>query len=123
MVYIDTPGLHQNYKGAIHRYMNREALTTLQDVDVIVFVMDGLRLTPEDEYAITLLEKCDQPVILVVNKTDKIKTRNCYCRFWKISVRAQICPGSAGFSCQGQQCTGTGKSHRSPSAYFSPLLS
>ncbi len=99
MVYIDTPGLHQNYKGAIHRYMNREALTTLQDVDVIVFVMDGLRLTPEDEYAITLLEKCDQPVILVVNKTDKIKNKKLLLPFLEnISKKlkfAQVLPVSA----------------------------
>ncbi len=98
-VYIDTPGLHQNYKGAIHRYMNREALTTLQDVDVIVFVVDGLRLTPEDEYAITLLEKCDQPVILVVNKIDKIKNKKLLLPFLEnISQRlkfAQVLPVSA----------------------------
>ncbi len=98
-VYIDTPGLHQNYKGAIHRYMNREALTTLQDVDVIVFVVDGLKLMPEDEYAINLLEKCTQPLILVVNKVDKIKNKELLLPFLEnISQRlkfAQVMPVSA----------------------------
>ncbi len=74
-VYIDTPGLHQNYQGAIHRFMNREAMMTLQDVDVIVFVIDRLKLTEEDEYAISLLEQCSQPIILVVNKVDRIKNK------------------------------------------------
>jgi len=74
-VYIDTPGLHQKYKGAMHRYMNREAMTTLQDVDVIVFVVDGIKLTEEDEYAIELLAKCEQPIILAVNKIDKINKK------------------------------------------------
>jgi GTPase len=74
-VFIDTPGLHQNHKGAIHRYMNREALTTLQDVDVIVFVVDGIKLVEEDEYVLDLLDNCDQPVILAVNKIDKIKNK------------------------------------------------
>ncbi|MDX2503042.1 MAG: GTPase Era [Gammaproteobacteria bacterium] len=74
-VYIDTPGLHQQYKGAMHRYMNREAMTTLQDVDVIVFVVDQLKLNEEDEYAIGLLAKCQQPIILAVNKVDKIKNK------------------------------------------------
>ncbi|MCK5667100.1 MAG: GTPase Era, partial [Thiotrichaceae bacterium] len=74
-VYIDTPGLHQNQQGAIHRYMNREAMTTLQDVDVIVFVVDRLNITAEDEYVLDLLEKSPQPVILAVNKVDKIKDK------------------------------------------------
>jgi len=75
IVYIDTPGLHQDQKGAIHRYMNREAMTTLQDVDVIVFVVDRLKITAEDEYAIDLLKNCQQAIILVVNKVDKIKNK------------------------------------------------
>ena len=74
-VYIDTPGLHQKYKGAMHRFMNREALTTLEDVDVIVFVVDQMKMTDEDEYTISLLEKCQQPIILAVNKVDKIKNK------------------------------------------------
>lgn len=74
-VYIDTPGLHQKYKGAIHTYMNKEAMSTLHDVDVIVFVVDGIKLTTEDEYAIELLAKCDQPIILAINKVDKIKNK------------------------------------------------
>lgn len=74
-VYIDTPGLHQKYQGAMHRYMNKEAMTTLQDVDVIVFVVDGLKLSSEDDYVIDLLARCEQPVILAVNKIDKIKNK------------------------------------------------
>lgn len=74
-IYIDTPGLHQKYKGAMHRFMNREAMTTLEDVDVIVLVVDGLKLTEEDDYAIGLLEHCKQPIILAVNKVDKIKNK------------------------------------------------
>ncbi len=74
-VYIDTPGLHQKYKGAIHTYMNKEALSTLQDVDVIVFVVDGIKLTEEDDYVIEQLKNCEQPIILAVNKVDKIKDK------------------------------------------------
>lgn len=74
-VYIDTPGLHQKHQGAMHRYMNKEAMTTLDDVDVIVFVVDGLKLTTEDDYAIEQLARCKQPIILAVNKIDKIKDK------------------------------------------------
>ncbi|MCU7833959.1 MAG: GTPase Era [gamma proteobacterium symbiont of Taylorina sp.] len=98
-VYIDTPGLHQNQKGAIHRYMNREAMTTLQDVDVIIFVVDRLKITAEDEYAIDLLEKCRQTIILVVNKVDKIKDKELLLPFMEqLSQRlnfAHVLPVSA----------------------------
>ncbi len=98
-VYIDTPGLHQKYKGAIHTYMNKEAMSTLQDVDVIVFVVDGIKLTSEDEYAIELLTKCEQPIILAVNKVDKIKNKEVLLPFIEeLSKRlnfAQVVPLSA----------------------------
>ncbi len=98
-VYIDTPGLHQNYQGAIHRFMNREAMMTLEDVDVIVFVIDGLKLTEQDEYAISLLEQCSQPIILVVNKVDRIKNKELLLPFLEqVSQRlkfAHVLPVSA----------------------------
>ncbi len=98
-VYIDTPGLHQNYKGAMHRYMNKEAMTTLEDVDVIVFVVDGVKLSSEDEYALELLEKCQQPIVLAINKVDKIKKKEILLPFInELSSRlnfSQIVPISA----------------------------
>ncbi|MCK5648633.1 MAG: GTPase Era [Gammaproteobacteria bacterium] len=98
-VYIDTPGLHQKHKGAIHTYMNKEALSTLLDVDVIVFVVDGIKLTAEDEYVIELLANCEQPIILAVNKVDKIKDKEVLLPFIdELSKRlnfSQIVPVSA----------------------------
>ncbi|WP_198264671.1 GTPase Era [sulfur-oxidizing endosymbiont of Gigantopelta aegis] len=98
-VYIDTPGLHQKHKGAIHTYMNKEAMSTLNDVDVIVFVVDGIKLTEEDEYVIELLKPCDQPIILAVNKVDKIKDKEILLPFLEqLSQRlnfAHIVPVSA----------------------------
>ena len=74
-VYIDTPGLHQKHSGAIHRYMNKEAINSLSDVDVIVFVVDHMKLTDEDDYVLNLLSECTQPIILAVNKVDKVKNK------------------------------------------------
>jgi GTP-binding protein Era len=48
-VFIDTPGLHGGRKGALNRYLNRTAAASLADVDVVVFVVDRLRWTDEDE--------------------------------------------------------------------------
>ena len=122
-VYIDTPGLHQKYKGAIHTYMNKEALSTLQDVDVIVFVVDGIKLTSEDEYAIELLTKCEQPIILAVNKVDKIKNKEVLLPFIEeLSKRlnfAQVVPLSASKGTNVSELEKNIKSHLHLSpAYF-----
>ncbi|MDD3447699.1 MAG: GTPase Era [Gammaproteobacteria bacterium] len=76
-VYVDTPGVHQGGKRAINRYMNRAALSTLAEVDVIVMLVDGLRWTDEDAQLLKRVMEAGRPVILAVNKVDRIadKTR------------------------------------------------
>lgn len=71
-VYVDTPGLHLGGKRAMNRYMNRTASSVLDEVDVVVFVVEGLRWTDEDQYVMKLLAAVKIPVILVVNKVDQI---------------------------------------------------
>jgi GTP-binding protein Era len=71
-VYVDTPGVHLGAKRAINRYMNRAALSTLAEVDAVVFVVDGLKWTDEDQHMLELLEPVQAPVILAVNKVDRI---------------------------------------------------
>ncbi len=75
IIYIDTPGLHLGGKRAINKYMNRAAKTALRDVDVILFVLDGLHWDKEDEWILNLIRKTKAPVILVINKIDRIKDR------------------------------------------------
>ncbi len=48
-IYLDTPGLHQQAKRAMNRYMNRTASQSLHDVDVILFLLEGDRWTSDDE--------------------------------------------------------------------------
>lgn len=71
-VYVDTPGMHRAGKRAINRYMNRAAQSAMQDVDVIVFVVDGLAWTDEDQDVLDRLHEGTAPVILAVNKVDEI---------------------------------------------------
>ena len=42
IVYVDTPGIHHGDKQALHRYLNRAALSIIQDVNVIVFLVEAL---------------------------------------------------------------------------------
>ena len=72
IIYVDTPGLHHAGKRAINKYMNRAALIALNDVEVLIFVVEGLRWTDEDDYVLERIKGLKVPVILAVNKVDKI---------------------------------------------------
>jgi len=72
LVYVDTPGLHGYSGRAMNRHMNRTASMAIRDVDVVVFLVEGLRWTPDDDLVLAELERLDCPVILAVNKVDLI---------------------------------------------------
>lgn len=76
-IYVDTPGLHrgQDADKAINRYMNREASSAITDVDAIVLVIDQLNWTEEDEWILQQIRRADAPVILVINKVDRVKDK------------------------------------------------
>lgn len=75
MIFIDTPGMHKKEANAVNRYMNRAANSAAQGVDVVVFVIDRLVWTDEDELVAQKLVGLGQQVVLVVNKVDKIEDR------------------------------------------------
>lgn len=70
VVYVDTPGMHENHDKALNRYMNKAALTAVKDVDAIVFMIDRTKWTSEDEMVLKSLQYVKCPVILAVNKID-----------------------------------------------------
>lgn len=75
-IYVDTPGLHSDNKKAMNRYMNRAASSSIEDVDVILFVVEGLKWTDEDKKVLKRLqEDARAPVILVLNKADKLSDK------------------------------------------------
>lgn len=74
-IYVDTPGMHMGGEKAINRYMNRAASSSLADVDVIIFLVDRLRWTEEDEMVLQKLKHTKTPVILVVNKVDRLEEK------------------------------------------------
>lgn len=81
-IYVDTPGMHDNEKRALNRYLNRTAETTLVGVEVIVWLIDGLSWQPYDDLIFKKLEQAGLPVILAVNKVDKIKDRETLLAFF-----------------------------------------
>ncbi len=72
IVFVDTPGLHQAQPRAMNRYMNRAAMDSLRDVDVVVFVVEGTRWQKDDNWVLEKLERVSCPVILAINKIDRV---------------------------------------------------
>ena len=72
VIFVDTPGLHAGARRAMNRHMNRAALASLQDADVNVFVVEALRWMDEDQRVLDELVKQERPIILVLNKADKV---------------------------------------------------
>lgn len=75
-IFVDTPGLHIEEKRAINRLMNRAANSSLSDVNLVFFLVDGTHWTNDDEMVFTKLSKSNFPVVLCVNKVDNVKDRN-----------------------------------------------
>ena len=75
IIYIDTPGMQEAPANAMNRYMNREATNALAGIDVLIYVVDVLQWTALDEYIINMIKDKTAPIILAVNKMDKVKNK------------------------------------------------
>ncbi len=99
IIYMDTPGMHDGEKRALNRYLNRTADTTLLGVDVVVWLVDGLVWHDYDALIFKKLEQAGLPVILAVNKIDKITEREKVMAFFADAQKrypfAEIMPISA----------------------------
>lgn len=73
MVFVDTPGIHKS-KDKLGKVLNKQAFFSTTDVDLLLFLTDVSEdLGKGDKFIISLFEEIDKPVILVLNKVDKIK--------------------------------------------------
>lgn len=75
IVFVDTPGMHKNAVRAINDRMNAAATSALADVDLVLFVVDGLKWVEDDLLTLEKLAQTDLPVLLVINKTDTVKDK------------------------------------------------
>lgn len=75
IIFVDTPGLHASSGRAMNRHMNRTALSSLQDADVCLLVVEALRWTEEDQHVLDQAVAAGRPIVLVVNKVDRIFPR------------------------------------------------
>lgn len=81
VIYVDTPGIHKRGDQAMNRYLNRTARSALADVDLILFVVEAMRWTEEDQAVLDAISRLVIPVFLVVNKIDNIKQKEALLPF------------------------------------------
>ena len=75
-IFVDTPGMHKAGGKAINRYMNKAASSALRDVDAVVFIVDRNRWTDEDDIVLEKLSSLRCPVVLALNKVDRIEDKS-----------------------------------------------
>jgi len=99
IVFVDTPGLHATQPRAMNRYLNRAAADSLADVDVVVFLTDGVRWQEDDEWVLQKLQDLSCPVIAAINKVDRIADKQALLPFMQMLAGkrefAEIIPLSA----------------------------
>ena len=74
-IFVDTPGLHQEEKRAINRLMNRAASSSLGEVGLVLFLVEGTRWTDDDQLVLDKVKASGLPCWLVVNKSDNVKEK------------------------------------------------
>lgn len=74
-VFVDTPGVQTQHRNALNRAMNRTVTSTLSEVDVILLVIEANRWRADDKAVLARLP-AGVPVILVINKVDRLADRN-----------------------------------------------
>ena len=72
IIYVDTPGFHQGHKRALNKFMNKTALSSIEGVDIVLFVVDALNFSVTDEHLLSQVSTKDNQVMLVINKIDKV---------------------------------------------------
>ena len=76
IVFVDTPGIHKA-KNKLGTYMVNVAERTLNEVDVVLWLVEPTTfIGAGEQHIISQLGRVKTPVILVINKTDMVKTED-----------------------------------------------
>lgn len=75
IIYVDTPGFQTKHRSPLNERLNRAVREALVDVDVVVLVIDALRVTAADRAVVALLP-ASVPVIAAINKIDLLPDKS-----------------------------------------------
>ena len=71
VVFVDTPGIFKSHSD-LDEYMDKASLSSLKDVDLVMFMVDAKEAGKGEDYVAGLLKDLDIPVFLVINKIDQV---------------------------------------------------
>lgn len=98
LVFLDTPGV-QMPKNKLGEYMLKISRSTLEEVDVVTFMVDESMDTGKmDNYILDILKKISTPIILLINKIDKMEKEDILKlidKYDKMNIFEEIIPISA----------------------------
>lgn len=83
IVFLDTPGVHLGYKRQLNKVMNKIASHCYEEVDLVLFLIDRLKWQKEEENILNSLKTLNKPVVLVINKIDRLKDKTKLLAFVK----------------------------------------
>ena len=75
IIFVDTPGFHTGQKRALNLHMNKIAVNSMKGVDIVLYVLDGLKWNDEDQAKVESIPG-DTIKILIINKIDKLNDKN-----------------------------------------------
>ncbi|GAB4401049.1 MAG: GTPase Era [Rhodoferax sp.] len=73
-VFVDTPGFQTRHTRALNKSLNKTVQGAVADVDLILFVVEAARFTPDDAQVMALLDR-GVPTFLIANKLDRVARR------------------------------------------------
>ena len=76
MIFIDTPGMHIKSKKTMNKILNKSAESIIEDSDIIILVLQRLKIDMLDRQIIEKIKNFDKKIICVINKIDQIDNKN-----------------------------------------------
>jgi GTP-binding protein Era len=73
-IYVDTPGFQTRHSNALNKTLNKTVTNTLESSDLILYIVEAGSFGQADQQVMDLLPK-NVPVILVINKSDRVKDK------------------------------------------------
>jgi len=74
IIFIDTPGMEEG-RNQLGKFMQKMILSSLEETDLILFLIDARGWREEDEKILEILKKTGKKIILVINKVDLLKEK------------------------------------------------
>lgn len=78
IIFIDTPGIHKPVQ-TLGKYMNKQSYYSLEDADVILFMVDATeKFGKGDKFVLDKIKEYEGNVFLILNKVDKIQKEKLF---------------------------------------------